>query len=140
MKGKRILIFLVGVATLVGLSASCRAGRSRKILYIGIDGMDWEMVDALRGQDQLPNLDRLIKRGCSAKINTNEWGGGSALYWTDVATGQLSTKHGIEGFVIHDPKTGRMIPNTSNRRRTKAFWNIFSEKKISVGVVGWYIT
>lgn len=109
-------------------------------MYIGIDGLDWEMLDTLRGEGLLPNFDRLIKGACAARIETNEWGKGSAVYWTDVATGQLSSKHGIDNFVWIDPQTKKMIPNTSNRRRTKAFWNIFTEKDISVGCVGWYIT
>ncbi len=140
MSSKRILVFFIGLICLAFLAVSCRVGGQRRILYIGIDGLDWELVDTLRGQGLLPNFDRLIKGACSAKIETNEWGKGSALYWTDVATGQFSSKHGINGFVIIEPQTQKMIPNTSNRRRTKAFWNILSEKDISVGIVGWYIT
>ncbi len=128
------------LALLAGVSLSCHPGTPNKILFLGIDALDWEMIDTLRDQGLLPNIDRLIKTGCSAKIETNEWGAGSALYWTDIATGQFSKKHGINDFVYTDPQTGKMTPNTSNRRKTKAFWNIFSEKGVSVGVVGWYIT
>jgi hypothetical protein len=134
------LYLFAALAILAGSAASCQSGRGRNIFFIGVDGLDWEKVDALRAQGLMPNLDGLIRRSAAAKIETNEWGGGSALYWTDIATGQFSSKHRIEGFVIKDPATGRLIPNTSNRRRTKAFWNIFSEKGVSVGIVGWYIT
>ena len=136
--------FLFAVAAALALAAvslvSCRAGHPRKVIFIGVDGMDWEMVDSLRARGEMPNLDGLIKRGCSTRIETNEWGRGSAVYWTDVATGQLSARHGIEDFVVHTPGSDKIVPNTSNRRRTKAFWNILSEKDIPVGVVGWYIT
>ncbi len=140
MKTKQVFLALaVGLALILGLAA-CRTGHPRKVIFIGIDGMDWEMVDALRARGEMPNLDGLITRGCSTRIETNEWGRGSAVYWTDIATGQLSAKHGIEDFVVHVPGSDKIIPNTSNRRRTKAFWNILSEKDIPVGVVGWYIT
>lgn len=130
----------LSLALFAGLSLACRPEVRNKVIFLGIDALDWDMVDILRGEGLLPNLDRLIKSGCSARIETNEWGKGSALYWTDIATGQLSKKHGINGFVYTDPQTGKMTPNTSNRRKSKAFWNILSEKGISVGVVGWYLT
>ncbi len=112
-----------------------------KILFIGIDGADWEMIGSLMEQGMLPNFERLIKSGASTKMNTNEKGG-SAVYWTTIATGQHSKKHGIKGFVYDDPSTKEeeKIPYTSNMRKTKAFWNILSEMNISVGVVGWFIT
>lgn len=110
-----------------------------KLLFIGVDAMDWEMVNLLRSQGRLPHLDRLISRACTARIDTRE-PGNSALYWTTVATGQVSAKHGIKDFVVEDPQTRERRPYTSNMRKTKAFWNIFSERGISVGVSGWYVT
>lgn len=137
---KTSLVLLLTLAILAAGATSCGRSRGRSVFFIGVDGLDWELVDVLRAQGLMPNLDGLIRRSSAAKIETNEWGKGSALFWTDIATGQFSSKHGIGGFTVHDPKTHRRVPNTSNRRKTKAFWNIFTERGISVGVVGWYIT
>ncbi len=137
---RAFLAIAVGLFLAVFSLVSCRAGHPRKVIFVGVDGMDWEMADKLRARGEMPNLEGLIRRGCSARVETNEWGRGSAVYWTDIATGQLSARHGIDDFVVHVPGSDKIVPNTSNRRRTKAFWNILSEKDISVGVVGWYIT
>lgn len=110
-----------------------------KVLFIGIDALDWEMVEPLREEGLLPHLQSLIQRGVSGVINTNDFGG-SAVYWTSIATGQMSEKHGILDFVYVDPDTGDTTPYTSNMRQTKAFWNVLSDYDISVGVVGWFVS
>jgi predicted AlkP superfamily phosphohydrolase/phosphomutase len=112
---------------------------SKKLIFVGIDALDWEMLDQLIPKGTVPNFQRLKQQGTSAQVNTNDKGG-SAVYWTTIATGQLSSKHGIRNFIIRDPTTKEMIPVTSNIRRSKAFWNIFTENDISVGVVGWYVS
>lgn len=110
-------------------------------MFLGIDALDWEMLDQLIKEEAVPNIEKIKRKGVSAKINLNEPNEkGSAVFWTSIATGQLSSKHGIEYFVARDPETNKRIPYTSNMRKSKAFWNIFSEHDISVGIVGWYIT
>jgi predicted AlkP superfamily pyrophosphatase or phosphodiesterase len=139
MKLKPSLMLLATSALLLAALPACRPGGGPKLLFIGIDALDWELVDSLRAQGLMPNIDRLIREGSSAVINTDE-NADSALYWTNIATGQHSKKHGINGFAYKDPETGKMLINTSNRRKVKAFWDIFSEKKITVGVTGWFVT
>ncbi len=134
----RVLLTLLVVACLIP-AVSCRQARPHRVMILGLDALDWEEVDILRGQGLLPNIDKLIRTGVSATIETNDVGG-SAVYWTSIATGQTSDKHGITDFVFKDPKTGEISPVTSNQRRTKAFWNILSERNIPVGVVGWYVS
>ena len=142
MKIEKIFYSVAALALCLGLAASCRPGGSttdHKVFLLGVDALDWEMVDALRSQGLLPNLDRLIKKGVSAQLDTNDEGG-SAVYWTTIATGQKRAKHGIMDFVHKDPQSGEINPVTSNQRKTKAFWNILSENDVSVGVTGWYVT
>ena len=118
---------------------SCGPSRAKKIIFIGIDALDWELLDRLMLEGIVPNFTKLRQNGSSAQVNTNDEGG-SAVYWTTIATGQRSRKHGIHKFTTTDPVTKERIPVTSNMRRSKAFWNIFSEYDISVGVVGWYVS
>jgi len=128
---------------IVALFISCGSKKAQKedlnILFIGIDGMDWEILDPLIKQNRMPNFSKLVRGGASARINTNE-ANGSAVYWTSIATGQHASKHGIEGFVVEDPRTRQLNPYTSDMRKTKAFWNILSEKGIGVGIIGWFIS
>jgi len=108
-------------------------------MFVGIDGLDWELLDILIAKGSAPNFKKLTSSGTSARINTNDKGG-SAVYWTTIATGQLSSKHGIKNFIMVDPATKKRVPVTSNNRKSKAFWNILTEKNISVGVIGWYVS
>lgn len=139
LKKNIIISFLIIPALYIFITKVLIGDNELKILIIGIDGADWEMVEPLVGEGLLPNFEKLIRHGASAKIDTNETGG-SAVYWTSIATGQTSDKHGIYFFTAKDRQTGRIVPCTSNMRKTKAFWNILSEKDISVGIVGWYVT
>ena len=118
---------------------SCQPEGKTKIMFIGVDGLDWELLDKLIAERSVPSFMKLTENGASAKVNTNDKGG-SAVYWTTIATGQLSSKHGIKNFITVDPTTKKRVPVTSNTRKSKAFWNILSEHNISVGVVGWYVT
>lgn len=111
----------------------------RELILLGIDALDWELMNPLLEQGLLPQFQKMIRMGTSARINTNEVGG-SAVYWTSIATGQHADKHGIQGFVTTDPSSGQLVPYTSDMRRSKAFWNIFGEAGLTVGVVGWYIS
>jgi len=134
--------WIAGVFILLGmvLLLSCGAARNNsEIIFVGIDALDWELLNPLIEQGKLPHFQRLKRMGASAKINTNETGG-SAVYWNSIATGQHADKHGIRGFVYRDPQKGDFVPYTSNMRREKAFWNIFGSRGNSVGIVGWYIS
>jgi predicted AlkP superfamily phosphohydrolase/phosphomutase len=137
-KPSRFFLSLLAAVCLVP-ALSCRKAGPRPVMILGVDALDWEEVDLLRGQGLLPNIDRLIRTGVSATVETNDITG-SAVYWTSIATGQTSAKHGITDFVYKDPQTGEISPVTSNLRRTKAFWNILSERDVPVGVVGWYVS
>ncbi len=118
---------------------SCAQDRTKKIMFIGIDALDWEFLDRLLAEEVVPNFMKLKQNGVSIQVNTNDIGG-SAVYWTTIATGQLSSKHGIKNFIMRDPVSKRRVPVTSNMRKSKAFWNIFSENDISVGIIGWYVS
>jgi predicted AlkP superfamily phosphohydrolase/phosphomutase len=142
MKFRKNIIIFFGVAIIFlfpAITTTSPSAKKLKVFLIGIDGADWEMVKPLAKNGKLPNFSKLMKKGASAKINTNDKSA-SPVCWTSIATGQLSNKHGIKDFLYKDPKTGKRTPYTSNMRKTKAFWNILSEKGILTGIVGWYVT
>lgn len=135
---KQIAKLIICLVLIITIFWSCNLNKEKKIMFIGIDALDWKLLDQLILDDTVPNFIKLKQNGTSAKINTNDRGG-SAVYWTTIATGQLRHKHGIRGFVTKAPDN-ETIPFTSNMRKSKAFWNIFSEYDFSVGVVGWYVS
>jgi Flp pilus assembly protein TadD len=114
-------------------------GRSLRVLLVGIDGADWEILDPLLEKGELPNLARLIERGVSGPLRSIE-PLISPPIWTSIATGVKPERHGITWFLSDTEDPARRVPVTSTLRRVKALWNVLSEAGRRVGVVGWWAT
>ena len=98
----------------------------RRLLLVGWDAADWQMIDPLLEQGKMPVLQGLIDRGVRGNLATLH-PVVSPMLWTSVATGKLADKHGILGFTERDPHTGGPRPFSSTSRRTKALWNILQQ-------------
>ena len=110
---------------------------SRRVLLVGWDGADWEILEPLVRKRMMPNLARLMAEG--------SWGGLasitpllSPLIWTSMATGVGPEEHGILDFVEVDPGSGAKVPITGRQRRVPALWNLASAAGLSVDVSGWW--
>ena len=91
-------IAAVAVLALIALAAVfvLRQQASRPgILLIGIDGADWDIIDALIDQGRLPNLALLKSEGVSGPLMTLRDIPLSPVIWTSVVTGKGPDKHGI---------------------------------------------
>lgn len=114
----------------------------RKLMIVGIDGMEWDIMGPMLEAGKLPTFAKLIHEGAFGEIrslDTLE----SPVIWTSIATGMLPEKHGISGFVKRRPAAGsddRVVPFTANVRLTKAIWEILGERGLEVGVLGWLVT
>ena len=104
------------------VSTSPRPGR---ILLIGWDAADWQMIDPLIEAGKMPHLSRLIDGGVLGNLATLH-PIISPMLWTSIATGKLADKHGIHGFTERDPRGGVRFA-TSTSRRAKTVWNIFQQ-------------
>jgi len=113
-------------------------GQARPLLLVGIDGATFDRILPLAEAGRLPNLQGLMERGAWGPLETLEPTVSPAI-WTTIATGKLPDAHGIAGFDGVPGHTMTTLP-TSEMRRVRAFWNIFSEHGRSVGVVGWWAT
>ncbi len=58
--------------------------------------------------------------------------------WNSIATGKTPDKHGILGALEPDPESGRLRPVSGRSRRTKALWQITSERGLATHVAGWF--
>lgn len=114
-----------------------RAGA--RLVIVGVDGADWNVIDPLLSHGQLPNLSRLIERGARGRLYSLQ-PMLSPVLWTTVATGVRADKHGIVDFVAVSSASGDVVPVTSDLRRSPALWNILSEAGITVGVTAWWAT
>ena len=121
-------------------AVSAAVGRAaRRVVVVGLDGADWELLEPLTRRGFMPNLARLMAAG--------SWGGLesltpilSPLIWTTMATGVSPDEHGILDFLEVDAESGARIPITGRLRRVPALWNIASAAGLSPVVAGWWAT
>ena len=111
----------------------------KKILVIGWDAADWEMIDPLLESGQMPALARLIKGGVRGNLATLQ-PVLSPMLWTSIATGKRADKHGICGFTEPLPDASGIGPVQSTSRKCKAIWNILGQNDLKSNVVGWFAT
>ena len=137
MKARRTLDALLVIGVVAVVFVGCT--RSPRVIVLGFDGMDPRTVDLLMSEGKLPNFARLRSGGAYGRLRSSE-PMLSPILWTTIATGKQPTDHGIGHFVAVDSKTGGQVPVTSDLRRAKALWNVFSDMGRSVATVGWWAT
>lgn len=120
------------------LLAGCGKSKPSRVMVLGLDGMDPQTVDLLMSEGKLPNFAKLRQQGAYAPLQSAE-PMLSPILWTTIATGKTPDLHRIGHFVAVN-EAGEQLPVTSRMRKVKALWNILSESKRRVAVVGWWAT
>ncbi len=110
-----------------------------RVLLVGWDGADWNVIDPLLERGDLPHLASLLERGARGRLRTVT-PVLSPVVWTSVATGVGPDRHGIVDFLAVDRDSGARVPVTSNLRRVPALWTLLSQRDLPVGVVAWWAT
>ena len=119
--------------------AAAAAGNGRPVIFVGLDGADWQLLDDYIANGSMPNLARLAREGTSGVLDTIR-PPLSPLIWTSMMTGVSPLDHGILDFVQFDAKTGAKEPITSSLRRAPAIWNMASSAGKRVAVLGLWAT
>ncbi len=128
------LIAALALAVLPGCGGGPQAGG--RVLFVGIDSADWDVIDPLIDAGKLPNLAGLVERGVSCDLRSLEPKQKSPVIWATIATGKLPDKHGITDYV--DPMSKKLM--TSNVRTARPFWDIVGEEGVTVTVIGWLVS
>ena len=110
---------------------------SAPVVVVGWDGADWQTALPLMAAGRMPNLARLVGEGAKADLRSYD-PMFSPLLWTTVATGKAPTEHGIADFLVFSSAGGDRRPITSDFRRVKALWNIFSDFDRRSSWIGWW--
>jgi tetratricopeptide (TPR) repeat protein len=123
----------------LALGVSSCAPSERRILVLGFDGLDPDTVDLMLAEGKLPNFAKLRLGGAYGRLESFQ-PMLSPILWTTIATGKTPDEHGIGHFVVHEAGSERTAPVTSEMRRVKALWNLFSDAGRRVGALGWWAT
>jgi tetratricopeptide (TPR) repeat protein len=115
------------------------AGGGHPVLWLGLDGLDFELLDRLAAEGRMPNWKRLASEGFTARLKSFA-PLISPILWTTAATGVSPDVHRVLDFQEVDPKTGRKVPISGLSRAVPAVWNVASAAGRKVGVVGWWAT
>jgi hypothetical protein len=135
-------ILVLGLALGLGLwgcSNTDRPASPGPILVIGIDGLEWDILQPLLARHELPHLATLMDQGVSGSLTTLE-PTLSPVIWTTIATGKPPAEHGITNFTWQEPDGGATRLFTSRQRKVPALWTIASALGRTVDVVGWWNT
>jgi tetratricopeptide (TPR) repeat protein len=127
---------LLAACMAIGCSHPSDGGR---VIVLGLDGVDPDVVDLLVGEGKLPNFAALRAGGAAGRLRSSK-PLLSPILWTTIATGKTPDEHHIGHFVAVNSATGEQLPVTSQMRRVKALWNILSDAGKRVAVVGWWAT
>lgn len=121
------------------LVLGCGEPASRPVLFIGLDGADWERLEPLMASGAMPNLAALAREGRTGVLTTIQ-PPLSPLVWTTMMTGVGPREHGILDFTRLNPETGIEEPITREERRVPAVWNLADLEGKSVAVFGMWAT
>ena len=110
---------------------------ARKLLLIGWDAADWQLMHPLIDTGRMPNLKRLVEAGVIGNLQTLQ-PVLSPILWTSIATGKRAYQHGVYGFVEPTPDGTALRPTASSTRLCKALWNILAQSGKRCQALGWY--
>jgi Flp pilus assembly protein TadD len=131
---------LAGVQpALAALPVSTKAAKAPPVLFIGLDGADWELLDDYMARGIMPNLATLVREGSRGTLTT-EHPPLSPLVWTTMMTGVSPLEHQILDFTRFNPSSGTKEPITSDERRSPAIWNMVGAAGKTVAVFGLWAT
>jgi len=114
---------IVFALLLVAVSASA----APKVLCIGFDGMDRELLDQYRAEGLMPNFDKLIAAG-DYKLLGTAIPPQSPVAWSNFITGMDPGGHGIFDFIHRDPDTMLPYLSAAQAMAPQRWWKLGSWK------------
>ena len=124
--------------------------RTHKLIILGIDGMDPQLLRQFMREGRMPNFAKLAEQGSFRQLTTSI-PPQSPVAWSNLITGMNAGGHAIFDFIHRDPKTLELYFSTSRvegpkhaihlgswviplgggraeqLRKGKAFWEILDE-------------
>ncbi len=134
-----ILLVLIGAGIMVGMSLN-GTKTSKKVIILGFDGMDPNVLEKGWKSGRFPNLKKLKDTGYFSTLATVV-PPQSPVAWASFITGQNPSKHGIYDFIERDPNNYNLnLVFSGNDQNTttlhaKPFWEKTTAAKINSTVL-----
>ncbi|MHC4304446.1 MAG: alkaline phosphatase family protein [Planctomycetota bacterium] len=132
--------------------------KAKRVVVLGLDGLEPTLTEAMLADGRLPNLARLREQGTYTRLGTT-CPPLSPVAWSSFSTGTNPGKHNIYDFISRNPATysptqssvrvrdasrklrvGPYViplsrPEITGLRKSKPFWNVLGERGIFSAVV-----
>ena len=96
---------------------------ARRVIIVGLDGMDPGLAMRFMQEDRLPNFQRLAERGVFRPLDTSN-PSLSPVAWSTFTTGVDPSRHGIYDFITRDPCTCAPMLSSTDIQDAKRVLNI----------------
>ncbi|MBA3915373.1 MAG: alkaline phosphatase family protein [Acidobacteriales bacterium] len=98
----------------------------KRVVVIGLDGLEPSIVEAMLGRNELPHLARIRLSGSYTRLRTT-YPAQTPVAWSSFATGVNPGGHGIFDFISRDPDT--YLPDVALTRFERPK-NVFSPPRV----------
>jgi predicted AlkP superfamily phosphohydrolase/phosphomutase len=115
------------------VTASELANGSRQ-LVVGLDAMEWSLIERWVGEGKLPAFQQLLSQGAHGTLRSTSEQLPDTV-WAAIFTGLNPAKMGKYFYVQYDPETLGLKHLTDDEIHTKAFWDHLSDAGVRVGIV-----
>jgi len=106
----------------------------KRVIFAGIDGATWDIIDPMIARGELPNLAAMVKEGCTGPL-TSTVPPNSSLAWCSFQTGVHPGKHGIFFFREQRPGAYQRPVVSWDSVQAPSIWRLASEAGKKVAAV-----
>jgi predicted AlkP superfamily phosphohydrolase/phosphomutase len=103
-------------------------------LLIGLDAMEWNLVERWAGEGKLPTFQRLLKEGLHGELKTTSAQLPDTV-WASICTGTNPGKMEKYFYAQYDPSTGNLKNVPDDAIHGVPFWEYLSESGKRVSIV-----
>jgi predicted AlkP superfamily phosphohydrolase/phosphomutase len=134
MVSRRLAVQFITLNLLVALFSLPLLGQAQstakpkpRVVVIGVNGMELDVIRPLLLQGKMPNLAGVIKKGAYGKLRTVSAPNCPRVYST-MFTSTKPEEHGVSGFIV-----GGITANT-NMLKEEPIWSMLSKGGVTVGM------
>src|SRR6202022_2590097 len=122
-----VLVFFVLLSLPLFGQGQSSAKPKPRVVVIGVNGMELDVIRPLLLKGDMPNLAKVIKKGAYGKLRTVGAPNCPRVYST-IFTSTKPEKNGVTGFL------GGGITANSNMLKEEPIWSMLSKHDVTVGM------